>query len=614
LYVGEKLIGTLSLDSEKEAAFNKGDEEQIELLAAWASVALANAMDFAERQKKHRQVQDILFFSQQMLKPQNGIEKLMRDVIHGAEILLDAEHAAVHLFGVVPYELPPAVVDTKRNMRDILNDPSTQQQLQTFADTQQEVFQYFAASTSTRHRYNYHIPLIASQNKAIGILSLDCEPGSIISKEDSQTVWLFATQASRELEMALSLAFRQKIEEVVTGFHPPLTTANLARQLKTCFQDIGFRRGFVKVHPFLGETSPGYAGFGIQESEATQIKRNLSRRLEGSAEKKPGVRIVYIPWKSTWARSYFSFEKSPRRTEQGFFIIRFVNKFGQSIFDIVISISSKVSLVEQSWKKDLKLYVDRIADTIENMRLASRQASDKAVREEREWLQNDIHDALNVLHGGPLLIGEATQNTLKTVLPPEHRESLSGNGDLQRRQEAIAKIEDNLTSIIHGTRFAYDNLNQLMTELRQPTLRDKGLNEALLELGRALALDSIMRVDIPAALESCLTTEIQYGLYRIGVEAINNAKKHSGIQNDLQVDCHKLWVALSMEGDTLRYSVKDNGCGFSVEEKKTEITSFGLRQMTRWAKKIGGTLTVESAVGNGTEVIVRLACQDRVGQ
>jgi len=319
---------------------------------------------------------------------------------------------------------------------------------------------------------------------------------------------------------------------------------------------------------------------------------------------------VYVPWKSAWARSRFSFDKVRQKTEQGFFIIRFVNKFKQLIFEVVLSISSTVSLIEPNWENDLKLYVDRIADTIENIRLASRQVSDKAVREEREWLQNDIHDALNVLHGGPLLIGEATQNTLKTVLPPEHRKSDSDNDSLQNRQEAISKIENNLTSIIHGTRFAYDNLNQLMTELRQPTLRDKGLHEALLELGRALALDSIMRVDIPPTLERCLTTEIQYGLYRIGVEAINNAKKHSGILNESHTDCHKLWVVLGRENNTLRYSIKDNGCGFSVEEKKAEITSFGLRQMKRWAKKIGGELSVESTIGIGTEIIVHLECQD----
>jgi len=145
-------------------------------------------------------------------------------------------------------------------------------------------------------------------------------------------------------------------------------------------------------------------------------------------------------------------------------------------------------------------------------------------------------------------------------------------------------------------------------------LRDKGLNEALLELGRALVLDSIMRVDIPPALEGCLTTEIQYGLYRIGVEAINNAQKHSGIQKEAQTGCCKLWVILSMAGDTLRYSVRDNGCGFSSEEKKAEITSFGLRQMKRWAKKIGGELTVESMIGIGTEVIVHLACQDSLAE
>ncbi len=608
LYIGEKLIGTFSIDSDKVDAFDAVDIEQVELLAAWAAVALANALDFANRQKKYQQIQDILFYSQKTLKPQKGIEQLMRDVVHGANILLDAENASVCLFGVVPYALPVGATDMTRSMKQILTDIRLQNELQTYLKSHPDVFLHKYPAAPDRQPFSYHIPLIASQNRAIGVLSITCDPGSITSKEDSQTMWLFATQAARELEMALSLEFRKKIEEVVTGFRSPFTAITLAEQLQSCFQDIGFKRGFVKVHPFLGETAPGCAWFGITGHEAMQIKQNLTSHWKNAAPPKTGVRIVYVPWKEVWAREHFAFDPDSKKSEQGFFIIRFVNRFKQIIFEIILSVSSQVSLSEKNWKNDLKLYVDRIADTIENVRLASRQAFDMAAKEEREWLQNDIHDTLNILHGGPLLIGEAVQNTLKTALPIDHREWNAENGDLQARRQVIQKIENNLTSIIEGTRFAYDNLNQLMTELRQPTLRDRGLREALLELGRVLELDSIMQVDIPQNLEFCLTTEMQYGLYRIGMEAINNAKKHSGILDETVVAEPKIIVTLIKENDTLRYSIEDNGCGFSVEKKNTEITSFGLRQMKRWVKKIHGELELESAINVGTTVTVRLHC------
>ncbi len=92
-----------------------------------------------------------------------------------------------------------------------------------------------------------------------------------------------------------------------------------------------------------------------------------------------------------------------------------------------------------------------------------------------------------------------------------------------------------------------------------------------------------------------LGIETRRSLYLIFKEAINNATRHSG--------CWRIEVGLSLDKDYLLLRINDNGLGFDPTD---ESDGNGLLSMRRRAEALGGELEIESSVGNGTTVGLRL--------
>lgn len=82
-------------------------------------------------------------------------------------------------------------------------------------------------------------------------------------------------------------------------------------------------------------------------------------------------------------------------------------------------------------------------------------------------------------------------------------------------------------------------------------------------------------------------------LYRIFQECVNNALKHANARN--------LYISLQRK-PVVTFSFRDNGSGFDIIQKKEN--SFGLESMRTRAKRSGFSLSVESAIGNGTLIKV----------
>jgi len=149
------------------------------------------------------------------------------------------------------------------------------------------------------------------------------------------------------------------------------------------------------------------------------------------------------------------------------------------------------------------------------------------------------------------------------------------------------------------------DVEQLVWELRPTALDDLGLRAALSNYVR----DWSARVGIPVQmhtsglLDDRLPADIETTLYRIAQEALTNVAKHAGAS---RVD-----VLLERRPDAVVLAVEDNGAGFDTEAVPAPVDpavprSFGLLGMQERAALIGATLTVESTVGEGTTVLLRL--------
>lgn len=86
----------------------------------------------------------------------------------------------------------------------------------------------------------------------------------------------------------------------------------------------------------------------------------------------------------------------------------------------------------------------------------------------------------------------------------------------------------------------------------------------------------------------------------IGQEAVSNAIRHA--------QPSRIIVNLRYDSDALSLSIRDNGHGFLTSDRALSRRGhFGIPVMEERARKLGGTLKIQTSVGGGTEVVVKVA-------
>jgi signal transduction histidine kinase len=147
-----------------------------------------------------------------------------------------------------------------------------------------------------------------------------------------------------------------------------------------------------------------------------------------------------------------------------------------------------------------------------------------------------------------------------------------------------------------------ENLRRLTRALRPIYLEDLGLVTALEMLARETSQSNDLKVDFQKmGQERRLSHEVELSLYRIAQEALNNVVKHSKAN---QVD-----LRIAFEASEVQMEIVDTGRGFLVPNSPAEFAAnghFGLLGMRERADLIGGRLSVQSEVGNGTRLSVQL--------
>ncbi len=148
-------------------------------------------------------------------------------------------------------------------------------------------------------------------------------------------------------------------------------------------------------------------------------------------------------------------------------------------------------------------------------------------------------------------------------------------------------------------------LSMLVWQLRPKVLDTYGLVDTLDNFSRAWAASSGINVHFRSSLSKVrLPPEVETNLYRIAQEALNNIQKHSRAKE----------VAISLDrfdGKAI-LSIQDDGRGFNEEVNgdenihTTDTGGFGLIGMRERAAVIGGRCDVESRLGEGTCITVRV--------
>jgi signal transduction histidine kinase len=210
---------------------------------------------------------------------------------------------------------------------------------------------------------------------------------------------------------------------------------------------------------------------------------------------------------------------------------------------------------------------------IQLTRLAE-QSREAAVLQERNRMARDIHDTLAQGFTGIIIQLEAAEDaTLRG-------ETTDAANHLRR----VSKL----------AREGLAEARRSVQALRPQALEDRTLPAALARLIQQMTPGSGLRAESGCAGQlRPLAPELEENLLRIGQEALTNTLKHA------QADRFKLRLVFGPS--EVRLEARDNGRGFDPARANS---GFGLTGMKERVSRIGGRLTIESAPGQGTTILV----------
>jgi signal transduction histidine kinase len=164
-------------------------------------------------------------------------------------------------------------------------------------------------------------------------------------------------------------------------------------------------------------------------------------------------------------------------------------------------------------------------------------------------------------------------------------------------EAAMRRLEE----VADAARRSLDEARRAIWALRPEALEHGSLGRALGELAAGFGFQT--GIDTQSAVtgeEDELLPDAQEALLRIAQEALANVRKHSR--------AHRVQLTLSYLDQAILLDVCDDGSGFDprAPARTGSGGGFGLPGMRERVAALGGTLTVESAPGQGTTVAAAL--------
>jgi len=247
-------------------------------------------------------------------------------------------------------------------------------------------------------------------------------------------------------------------------------------------------------------------------------------------------------------------------------------KLGGQVLGVLHIEANRVNAFDELDLFTTQTLADQLAIAIENSRLYQ-DTRDMAIIEERNRLARDLHDAVSQTLFSASLIAE--------VLPRLWE---------RNPEEAMKRLEE----VRQLTRGALAEMRTLLLELRPNALIEAEFPHLLEQLGESIGSRTRAAVAVSVKGDCSLPDEVKIALYRIAQEALNNVAKHAGA-SEAKVD-------LICQLDKVTLTIADNGKGLDMSSLPPD--SLGIGIMRERAADIGASLSVQSSVGHGTEIVV----------
>ena len=218
---------------------------------------------------------------------------------------------------------------------------------------------------------------------------------------------------------------------------------------------------------------------------------------------------------------------------------------------------------------------NQTAAAIDNARLRASERAAAAIAE-RSRLARELHDSVSQALFGISLGAKTARELLK---------------------ENPVRAGDSLDYVVKLTAGALAEMRALIFELRPESLATEGLVNALKRQVHVLFERHSLEADIEViGNDHDISLDVQQGLYRIALEAVQNTIKHANATRAI--------IRLNCQSDFIIAEIQDNGRGF--DNNGAFPGHLGLISMRERAEYFGGQLEIQSVPSQGTTVRVTM--------
>ena len=228
--------------------------------------------------------------------------------------------------------------------------------------------------------------------------------------------------------------------------------------------------------------------------------------------------------------------------------------------------------------QDLSIKINEVQQT-QQMALSIIRAQE----EERKRVAREIHD-------GP------AQSMANIVVRAEYC--------LKLLDKEPDKIHDELLGLQKIVMLCLQEIRKIIFDLRPMVLDDLGLAPALKRYFATYQEQYGLEIEfLFLGHQRRLESTVEVALFRIIQEAVNNIKKHAG------VDC--ALVKMEMLPDKVTVSIRDQGKGFvlSAIQDNKERQGYGLVGISERVQLLNGEMKINTAPGKGTSIQIVIPLQ-----
>lgn len=205
-----------------------------------------------------------------------------------------------------------------------------------------------------------------------------------------------------------------------------------------------------------------------------------------------------------------------------------------------------------------------------------------AQEKERKRLSREIHDGPAQMMANVLMRSNLIERTYKEK-------------GIDAAIKEIAELKMTVRNALYEVR-------RIIYDLRPMALDDLGIVPTLKKyLSTIMEYNKGVHINFQSYCnEKRLLSDYEVSIFRLVQESVNNAIKHG--------KASEIWVKIEWLKENINILVKDNGSGFDINSVKDQ--SFGIIGMKERMDLLKGTMDIQSAVGNGTNIMFKVPLPD----